>query len=451
MAATVTDTLKYDLAKKFLDDLQNANDSNEYYIGIGRPIEYSSDDTPISPNRTRYEEREARNNLLAIKKISSNSFVIPRYNWTSGTVYTSWDDNVVGIPSNSFYVLTEDQEVYICLQQGKTAGGTSTPSTVKPSYSAANVAQYEAFETADGYRWKFMYSISATRAAAFLTTSYMPTQQIPFDSNGLDTFELQQLDIQKRAIGGRIIGFTKVSGGTGFNTVPNVNITGNGSGAKATATISGGAVVKIEMNDESASLGSGYDYASVTISGGGGVGASFRPIITPENGLEYNAPFSMKSSNVMMNTKPSGTEDGNFFIDQDFRQITVIKNITVADSDARYTATSAKVPRFVRMNSPVAFTADDIIRDSTGGSAAFVVGVDSDKVYYIQNERTGFRSFENNMFIEDSDGALNGTIDSAGLLAPVNPHSGELLYIENRARVVRSTSQTEDIKVIISV
>ena len=455
MVAIVTDTFKHSLAEKFLDELQNGNDSNEFYIGVGLPIEYPNNDNPTTPLRTLTEEREARNNLLAIKKISATSFVIPRYNWTSGTVYSSWDDSIVGIPSNSFYVLTEDQEVYVCLQQGKTAGGTATPSIVKPSFSDAAVAQQKAFQTSDGYRWKFMYAVSATKASSFLTSSFLPVQRIPWeqtgDSAGLDTFELQQLQVQLSATGGRIIGLRKIAGGSGYTTTPNVTLIGNGSGAAATATISGGQVVKIEINNESAALGNGYDYANVIISGGGGTGATYEPIITPKLGLENDATISLKSSNIMMNTKPNGIEGGSFFVDQDFRQITVIKNILERGTTSKFSGTSAKVPNYVVMNTPVAFTKDDVIRDSTGGSAGFVIDVDSTNVYYIQNNYTGFSPFEDNMFVEDSAGALDGTIDSAAKRSTVDPHTGDILYIENRARVVRSTAQTEDIKVIISV
>jgi hypothetical protein len=451
MTAIVTDTLKHSLAQKFLTEVNNALDSNMYYIGIGNPIEYNSSDTPIDPLRKLSEEREARNNLMSIKKVEAASFVIPRYNWTSGTVYTGWNDDVVGYPSNSFYVLTEDQSVYICLQQGKTASGAPTTSIIKPSYTDAGVLQYEAFETSDGYRWKFLYSLSATKAASFLTSSYMPVEQVPFDSAGLDTFQLQQLDIQLRSIPGQILGANKVSGGSGYTSVPNVQVVGNGTGARATATISGGAVVKIEMNNESAAMGTGYDYANFLISGGGGTGAVFRPVITPRLGIAHDPASSLKASGVMLNAKPNGIEGGDFFIDQDFRQITVLKNLTLPDSDEIYTATSGKVTNHVVMQSITAFTNDDIIRDSTGGSAGFVVSVDSDRVYYIQNNKTGFRPFEDLMFIEDSDGSLDGIIDSANKPGDVDPYSGEVLYIENRARVYRSASQTEDIKVVITV
>lgn len=448
MTAIVTDALKYDLAAKFLAEVSNATDSIQYHIGIGNPIEYNSSDTPIDPVRKLSEERQARNNLMSVKKVENASFVIPRHNWTSGTIYTGWNDDTVGYPSNAFYVMTEDQAVYVCIQQGKSASGQPNQSIIKPSYTDAGVISTKAFQTSDGYRWKFLYSLSATRSAAFLTSSYMPVENIIVATN---TFEVEQKLVQDDAIGGQVYGANKVSGGSGYTSVPSVSVVGNGSGAKATATISGGAVVKIEMNNESAALGSGYDYAHFLISGGGGTGAVYRPIISPKIGLEANMPRSLRSSSIMLNAKPNGIEGGDFVVDQDFRQITVFRNLTLPDSSEIFTATSGKALKYVVMQNAVAFTNDDIIRDSTGGSAAYVVDVDSNQVFYIQNNHTGFMSFRDTMFVEDSDGSLDGIIDSATKYGDVDPYSGDLLYIENRARITRSTTQTEDIKVVITV
>jgi len=448
MAAIVTDALKHDLSGKFLTEVNNATDSNQFYIGIGNPIEYNSTDTPTTPVRKLTEEREARNNIMSVKKVENASFVIPRYNWTSGTIYSGWNDDVVGYPSNSYYVMTEDQAVYVCLQQGKSASGQANQSIVKPSYTDAGVISTKAFETSDGYRWKFLYSLSATRSAAFLTSSYLPIEKVVTATN---TFETEQKTIQDAAVGGQIYGANKVSGGSGYTSAPTVFVYGNGTGAQATATISGGAVVKIEMNNESAALGSGYDYANFVISGGGGSGAEYRPIVSPKNGLEADMPKSLKTSSVMLNAKPNGIEGGDFVVDQDFRQITVLKNPTLMDSTEIFTETTGKALRKVVMQSAVAFTNDDIIRDSTGGSAAYIVDVDSVNVFYIQNNHTGFLAFEDTMFVEDSDGSLDGVIDSADIDGDIDRYSGDLLYIENRAKIIRSSSQTEDIKVVITV
>ena len=84
---------------------------------------------------------------------------------------------------------------------------------------------------------------------------------------------------------------------------------------------------------------------------------------------------------------------------------------------------------------------------------AFVDELDSNsgnKIFFHQNGNNIAGDFTDG---ETITGSLSGsaTVDSADKHSAVDNHSGELLYIENRARVIRSSSQTEDIKVIITV
>ena len=456
MAAIATDSIKKKFAEDFLTEVNNGNDSNEYYIGIGKSDTYDELDTLVDPVRTRREEREIRNNLQSVQKVEAASFVIPRYNWTAGSIYTGYNDATVGIPANTYYVLTEDNEVYICLQQGKNANGVANTSTVKPSFTDASVNSYQAFETTDGYRWKFMYALSATRAANFLSAGFLPVQKVIWndygDSASLNTFELQQLEIQKLATPGQITGVTLTSSGSGYSSAPTVTFNGNGSNAAATATIAGGQIVKIEMNNESAAMGSGYDYASISISGGGGTGAAARPIITPKLGIGEDARADLKASAIMLNIKPNGTVNGTFVVDNDFRQIGVFRNLEIYDSSARFTGTSGRALRYMKMSTPaISFTVDKFIRGASTNAAAYIDDIDSDLIYFHQNENTGFISFADGEIVAESDGSGTGTTDSADLHSIVDARTGEVLYIENRSRIIRDTTQTEDIKVIITV
>lgn len=456
MTAIATDSLTQKLAADFLEEVNDGNDSNEYYIGIGKSDTYNELDTLVNPVRTRREEREFRNNLQSVKKVEAASFVVPRYNWTSGSIYSGYNDAAVGIPQNSYYVLTEDNEVYICIQQGRNANGVANTSTVKPSFTTAGVSSYQAFETADGYRWKFMYALSATKASNFLSAGFIPVQNIiwnaPGDSASLNTFELQQLEVQRLAVPGQILGVTLTNGGSGYSSAPTVTFYGNGTSAQATASIAGGSVVKIEMNNESAALGSNYDYASVQITGGGGTGASGRPILSPKGGIGEDARFDMKATSVMLNIKPDGTVDGDFIVDNDFRQIGLIRNPEIFDSDARFDGASGRALRYMRMNSPAtSFTVDKFIRGASSNAGAYIDDIDSNLIYFHQNENSGFIPFTDGEIIAESDGSGTGTIDSADLHSIVDPHTGEILYIENRARIVRAADQQEDIKIIITV
>ena len=452
MAAIVTDPLKRYYQKLLFNQINDTTDSSEFYIGIGKSDEYNATDTVVNPVRTLEEERELRNNLSSIKKVTAFSYVVPRYNWASGAIYSSWADNVSGYPTNSYYVLTEDNEVYICLKQGKDALGNAVTSIVKPSYSDAGVSETATFQTSDGYVWKLAYGISAGVAANFLSASYIPVQDITIDSAAAGTFELQQLNVQNTAKKGQIIGVEIVDGGTSYTTAPTITFTGNGSGASATATIASGTIVKVEMDDDSASLGLGYDFASATVTGN----AELRPIIGPRDGIGKSSISDLKSSSIMFNIRPDGTEGGTFNTDNDFRQISLLKGLEQTDSAAPgplYTGVSANVNRRMTVTSTseaASFVVDEIITGGTSGVTAYVDEIDSDTIYFHQNSNNIVGAFTDGETISGS-ATGSATVDSGDKYSIVDVHSGDLLYIENRARVIRSASQIEDIKIVITV
>lgn len=458
MVAIVTDPLRKKFANLLFQEIQNSTDNNEYFLGIGKSDPYDATDTIITPARTLKDERIARGNLQSVKKVTGNSFVIPRYNWTAGAIYSAWSDASIGIPTNSYYVLTEDNEIYICLQQGKNAAGASNTSIVKPSFTDAGVAVNQAFETSDGYRWKLAYTISASRASTFLSSTFVPCQDQDLiaagDSGASGAFALQQNVIRNVRVPGQILGVEIVDGGTGYSSAPTITFKGNGAGATATTTISGGTIVKVEMDNESSGLGSGYDYASATVSGN----ANLRPIIGPRDGLGFSALSDLKSSSVMFNIKPSGAEGGTFNTTNDFRQIMLLRNLDLTDSAGegpRYTGTSSKVNRFLTIAGTISasqFVVDEKITGASG-ITAFIDELDSgggNKVFFHQNENTVNGNFTDGEALT-GNAVGSATVDSGNRFSSVDIYSGDILYIENRARVIRASAQTEDIKVIITV
>ena len=113
MTAIVTDNLRKNLSDLFLAEVNNASDSHQFHIGIGKSDVYNATDTLIDPVRSDREERDHRHNLQSVKKVEAASFVIPRENWSSGRVYSAWSDASVGIPTNSYYVMTDVNEIFI--------------------------------------------------------------------------------------------------------------------------------------------------------------------------------------------------------------------------------------------------------------------------------------------------------------------------------------------------
>ena len=482
MTAIVTDAFKHKVAEDLFTELSNTGDANEFYIGIGKTDQYDSSDATATPLRHQFDDRIARGNLESVKKVTAQSFVAVRENWTSGRTYDAYNDQQVGFSANPYYVLTEDNEVYLCLQQSKSSTGSSNPSTVKPSNTAVSANSNHSFKTSDGYRWKFLYSISAGDASNFLTSAFMPTQKITVDSASTNAFTILQKNVQNTAVPGQVVGVEVVNGGDGYSSAPTITIVGNADSAQiatATATISGGSIVKVEMTGTfDSGMGRGYDFASATVTGN----ATLRPIIGPRDGFGADARKDLKSSSLMLNAKPAGTESNTFNITNDFRQITLLRNpLRVSDSasdGSLFTASSLKVNRIMQMTaakSTTGFAVDEKITGGTSGATAFIDEVgdsNGSKIIRIhQNEKTVNQRFIDGESITGSasgSGTIefsyqriaNGNISGVdgfpstaanGTYGAIDRFSGDLLYLENRARIVRSSAQTEDIKVIFTV
>ena len=458
MTAIITDILKKQLLLNVFNEI--SNNTHRYFLGIGRSEQWNASETVPTPTDAPKTIRDARSSLQSIKSASDVSFVIPRYNWSSGAIYQAYDDTFTKIPdTNSYYVLTEDNQVYICLQQGKSAAGVAVTSTVKPTGTAA-----KPFKTADGYVWKFLYSLSAARASKFLSSNFVPVLKIGDSAGGagLSSIEVQQATVQDAASPGQVLGVAVTNGGTGYTSTPTVTIQGDGAGATATATVSGGAVVKIELDsstDSTMAMGHGYNFVGAVISGGGGSGATARAILGPDSGLGNDPRDELKSTSLMFNTKPNGTESGNFIIDQDFRQVVLMRDPTDS-ADSAYSGASGKVLQFLQTTNATqaaSFAVDTLITGGTSTAKAVIDEIDSDKILFHQNDSTGFLPFTEGEAITGGGGAA--TLEAAGVDADSNAFgvstikktSGEILYIENRAPVVRSSNQTEDIKVVITL
>ena len=460
MAAIVTNRLKKQLLDTLFDEV-NGN-TERYYIGVGRSEQWDSSDTVVDPTNSLRTERNLRLAMQSVKKVADVSYVVTRYNWSSGTTYNSWDDDLSGVPSNAYYVLTEDNQVYLCLQTGKTAAGVAVASTVKPTGSKTRP-----FKTSDGYVWKFMYGVSGANSSKFASANFTPVQFIT-DSSGdpaLNSIDAQQATVQEAASKGQIINVQVTDGGTGYTSAPTIAFRGNGTGAAATAFVSGGSVVKIEMDssaDSGMTMGHGYDFADIVLTGGGGSGCTTRPILGPDSGLGYNAINDLKSSSLMFNIKPEGAEGDDWIVnDQDYRQVTLIKNPKQNNTgDSDLTATTGRVLRYLQVTSnadAATFTRDVTITGSNSGAKALIDDIDSDRIYAHQSEATGFASFNEGEPV--TGGGSTATLLASGSDADsdafydddVNRFSGDILYVENRAAVARTADQTEDIKVIITL
>ena len=449
--ATITNPLKKQVIDSLLTDF-NDSDKN-YFIGIGRSEDWNDSDTARTVINARWEERGFRNGLQSVKKVIDSTFVVPRYNWSSGAIYSAYDDKQVGYPTQTYYVMNDENQVYMCLQQSKDATGAAVVSTIQPSGNTTGTP----FSTADGYIWKFLYSISAGDASKYIAANFLPIKLQGTTDSSSSASDVEQKAVQDAAIVGQITGYQIDSAGAGYTSNPTLTVVGNGTNAKASATISGSAVVKVEVLDSSGTLmfGSGYNNATVTVSGGGTPTkpALIRPVFATVGGLGADPRDDLRSNGIMFTVKPDGTENDDFIVGNDFRQVGLIKGIKDSSGDSDFTASTGIALKKLNFSAVTTdFTADNTILGGTSGAKALVDKVDSSNVFYHQTDATGFVSFDSGESVTEVDGSGAGTLSNTPLTNPeVVTTTGDVLYIDNRAAVTRASDQTEDIKIVIQI
>ena len=300
-----------------------------------------------------------------------------------------------------------------------------------------------------------MYTIGAYRASRFLAGNFMPVQHVDSADSNSPINDRVQKNIQDAAISSQILGIAITNGGSGYTSAPTVTISGDGTNATATAIVSGGAVVNIKMDSNGSGQikGSGYNQASISFSTGN---ATARAIISGKDGLGGRPISDLKSTYIMLNGRPSDTEGGELLLNQDFRQVGVIRNI-LKSNDSDFTGAAGSALTKLRFNAgATAFTTDNLIVGGTSGAKAYIDYADSTAGAIIhQTETTGFKNFQIGENLTATNLSGVATVGSAVLAsfdsATVNKYTGELLYIDNRAAITRSAGETQDIKIVIQL
>ena len=117
MARLVTTKFKVHNAEQFVESLDETSATN-LYLFIGKVQEWDDENAPPAPNEavanTLYSYWDQ---MIAAKKVTSADVkhVITRHNWQSNTAYTAYAHTNPDQLSNTFYVVTEDLNIYKCL------------------------------------------------------------------------------------------------------------------------------------------------------------------------------------------------------------------------------------------------------------------------------------------------------------------------------------------------
>ena len=443
MSAIITTKFRYQTAANLINAIggNGTQGAESYYVFIGRAFPWPvSDTTPTVPQDRFTDENDAKQNIIALKKISSTyvSNVAPRYNWISGTTYAEYDDDDFALSSKQYYVLTEELNVYKCIKAGG-GGSVIKPTTTSPQMSAP---------LADGYQWKYMYTLTGADVNKFLTSAFFSAKKLTVDDSSL------QWPVQQAAVDGAIYRIKITSGGVNYQTKPTVTIQGNGSGCTIlpeNITLVGGVITEILVDPSL--CGSGYTQAKVVFSGGNpNTPATARAILSPVGGHGSDPIKELPAYYVMIDSQLAADEgSGDFIVDNDFRQIGIMRNPidTSTNTIGQQLTYSALTTLTHQTVSGSAFSKDTQVIGQTSGAIAFIASIESSsKIKVHQNMTTGYGTFIPGETIQVG---TSTAILSSITTPEVNCAKGEVVYIENLTPVNRNISQTEDIKLVLEL
>ena len=484
MPAIITNKFRIHNQEQFVESFSETA-SNTYYLGIGRPQAFATatrpdlrtenegtDASPLTPVDSVQDEFYHFDDMLAAKKVTSSdvSICIPRRNWTTGTVYDyyrhDYGNRVTGGTSTqtansgatslfdaTFYVMSSTYNVYKCLDNNGNAA-----STVEPTGTSTSI-----LSTGDGYKWKYMYTLSATQQSNFLSTDFMA---VATDST-----------VSAAAVDGAVNIIKIKTAGTGGTdgTHTGVAIRGDGSSGVCSVTVSSGAVTAVTVTTP----GTGYTYgyvrvADIVSAGATGLsGTELDVIIEPKGGHGFNAIKELGGFFVMMNTNFEAGEtsnSGDFTTANDFRKVMLMRDINSGGSAA--TATTLRNTKAVLVTSPSGnFTVDEEINQATTGAVGKVVEWDSSNniLYYIQtrfndegaDSNGNLTAFSGTNTITGQSSSVTATPSSSSTTVDsvvftsgynageINADTGDIMYVENRSPITRAADQTENVKLII--
>lgn len=231
-----------------------------------------------------------------------------------------------------------------------------------------------------------------------------------------------------------------VSGGSGYTAGASITVDGDGTGFSATVgTVNGsGAITSLTISD----AGSGYTYATLTPAGG--ANASLQAIITPQGGHGSDVPAELLSRIVGIVVSFEDVAD-DFFLNNDFRQFGLIKNINKYDGSMLFSSDTAKATYVITVTNNSTISVDDLMTTAAGGKFRVV-------------SKIGTTKFTLQPIIDSTISVntvltrvLGGTFTPTEVTSPeIDVQTGDLVYTKNVTPITRAAGQLEKVKLFFS-
>ena len=506
MAAIVTDQFRILNADNFVNSV--LDDNNSYYVflglpnssvaGFGRTSNWSTASSgPPSPTDNLQYLHHYRDTGLFGKRITSTNIrrVVRKVQWTSNTAYDMYrhDYSSSNLTPNSgtsrlydsnYYVINSDFRVYICIDNGSSG---SNPKGERSRFEPTGTNTEVLPNAGDGYRWKYLFSISPSDIIKFDSTEYIV---LPNDWATSSDYQTVRDAGDSEATNNQIQKVYIKNAGLGY-TASTYDILGDGTGGKVAIEVDGsGAIISTNVTTG----GKNYTFGIVDLRRSDDDGipnpATLIPIIPPSKGHGYDIYTELGADRVLVYARfDDSTKD--FPVDTKFAQVGIVKNpkeyagvttftgstysgLYALKLDAAYTGTPTVGETVTQTQSATNIAKGYVASyDSTTKVLKYfkdrslfltngvnqedrtTIGVDSKVVEFNNSDSITFTTATSTTvsagFTGSSENGINLGITFAGGLSnpEINKKTGDIIYIDNRPEVERNLRQKEDVKIIL--
>jgi hypothetical protein len=241
---------------------------------------------------------------------------------------------------------------------------------------------------------------------------------------------------------GRIMAYPVMSGGYGYGSNFPVTITGDGTGAAATAVVINGSVAKITVTN----YGVGYRWCKVAFDQGSGFGATARGIMAPYGGHGKDPIIGMFAKTLMFYTNVSKDTNQGYAVNNDFRQLGIIKNPRQFESLGNLATSLASacylVTGFIDTTN---FVPDQTLTLGTSTGPSF-------RLVAVTTTGALLQSIDNAIPVIGSVfiNMAGNTFTASGVTPPsADKYSGNILFIDNKQAFTPTADQNVTLRTVI--
>jgi len=428
------------------------NYPDSIYCFLSSVDPWDDDDNPPTPKQDQQSLKSLLKRSFVSKKVTTSDIcpVIQRIDWSENTVYDYYQDNIdmFEVDDNdylihNFYIKNRYDQIFKCLWNANGAPSVNEPFFEPGTYGTNNI-----YMGADGYKWKYIYTIDSQLKIKFLDSGWLP---VPIGIGYVPNPLINPKNLTVSPGIGNIDVINVLDGGSLYdpaNSALTVTVTGDGTGAAGTAVVEDGIVTDIIVTN----TGTNYSYANASISSANGSGAILSVPVSPIGGHGLDPISELGCTNVMITCQFDGSESGVIPTDITYYQIGLVVNpISVSSSPDN-------------ANGSIYKTSTDLI-------VASGFGLYESGEYVYQGTSLAESTFSAEVLSFDQTSNIIKTINTKGTItnnAPVfgnlsrtvrtvlsssSPNlialSGYPIFLENRSGIQRSDDGTEQFKIVL--